>query len=58
MRRITKHSKTGQWLCETCVADLKKPPVRIPPASSISDENTKGDTVTSEAVLAEIRMDR
>ena len=22
VKLITKYSKTGQWLCETCVADL------------------------------------
>lgn len=22
VKRITKYSKTEQWLCETCVADL------------------------------------
>lgn len=58
VKRITKYWKTGQWLREMCVADLEKPPVRTPPASSISDENRKGDTVTYEAVLAEIQMDR
>jgi hypothetical protein len=42
VKRITKYSKTGQWLCETCVADLEKPPVQIPPASATSDENKKG----------------
>ncbi len=42
VKRITKYSKTGQWLCETCVTDLEKPPVQIPPASATSDENKKG----------------
>ncbi len=42
MKRITKYSKTGQWLCETCVADLEKPPEQIPPASASSGENKDG----------------
>ena len=42
VKRITKYSKTGQWLCETCVADLEKPPVQMPPATSTGDENKKG----------------
>ena len=34
VKRITKYSKTGQRLCETCVADLEKPPAQGPPAQS------------------------
>ncbi len=42
-KRITKYSKTGQWLCETCVADLEKPPVQVLPASATGAENKKGE---------------
>ena len=28
VKRITNYSKTGQWLCETCVANMEKPPER------------------------------
>ena len=42
VKRITKYSKTGRWLCGTYVADLEKPPVPMPPATCTSDENKKG----------------
>ena len=42
VKRISKYEKTGQWLCETCVADLEKPPLQIPPASSTNDKNKNG----------------
>ncbi len=42
VKRITKYSKTGPRLCQTCVADFEKPLVQVPPATSTSDENKKG----------------
>ena len=48
LKRISKYEKTGQWLCETCVADLEKPPMQIPRASSTSEngKNGKGSGAT------------
>ncbi len=49
VKRITKYSKTGQWLWEI-----------VAPASGvlISLPYDDGDTATSEAVLAKIQTNR
>ncbi len=47
MRRITKCSKTGQWLGETCVPGLRTPQVQAPPASSTGDQVEEGDVLAA-----------
>lgn len=41
VKRITEYSEIRQWLCATCVADLERPSVQIPPARSTSEESKK-----------------
>ena len=43
VKRIAKYAKTRQWLCETCVADLEKPSVKIPSPSSAGHEIEEGE---------------
>jgi len=42
VKRITKYEKTGQWLCETCVADLEEPPAQEPPTQSADLKDKTG----------------
>ena len=42
VKRITKYSKTGQWLCETCVTDMEKPAAKGPPTQSAELKDKTG----------------
>ncbi|MHC4477857.1 MAG: hypothetical protein ACYTEL_19620 [Planctomycetota bacterium] len=42
VKRIRKYEKTGQWLCETCLAAHEKPPRQEPSPTSAPPKERDG----------------